>query len=86
VASGGRVCVGNFNTNGLKVNDDNDDNDNDNIGRALARNFCLPFLGSSWNRVGKIGVSGREHARARKRERTRISVVTRPEGKVMMRA
>ena len=38
--------------------------------------------GSSWNRVGKIGVSGREHARARKRERTRKSVVTRPEGKV----
>jgi hypothetical protein len=35
--------------------------------------------GSSWNRVGKIGVSGREHARARKRERTRKSVVTRPE-------
>jgi len=43
VAFGGRVCVGNFNANGLKVNDDNDDNDNDNIGRALARNFCLPF-------------------------------------------
>ena len=42
--------------------------------------------GSSWNRVGKIGVSGREHARARKRERTRKSVVTRPEVKVMMRA
>ena len=42
--------------------------------------------GSSWNRVDKIGVSGREHARARKRERTRKSVVTRPEGKVMMRA
>jgi hypothetical protein len=32
--------------------------------------------------VGKIGVSGREHARARKRERTRKRVVTRPEGKV----
>ena len=32
--------------------------------------------------MGKIGVSGREHARARKRERTRRSVVTRPEGKV----
>ena len=46
MASGGRVCVGNFNANGLKVNDDNDDNDNDNdnIGRALARNFYLPFL------------------------------------------
>jgi len=28
----------------LKVNDDNDDNDNDNIGRALARNFCLLFI------------------------------------------
>jgi hypothetical protein len=28
--------------------------------------------------VGKIGVSGREHARARKRERTRKRVVTRP--------
>ena len=42
-AFGGRVCVGNFNANGLKVNDDNDDNDNDNIGRALARNFCLLF-------------------------------------------
>lgn len=46
MASGGRVCVGNFNANGLKVNDDNDDNDNDNdnIGRALARNFYLPFF------------------------------------------
>jgi hypothetical protein len=43
VASGGRVCVGNFNANGLNVNDDNDDNDYDNIGRALAWNFCLPF-------------------------------------------
>ncbi len=32
--------------------------------------------------MGKIGVYGREHAR----ERTRNSVVTRPEGKVMMRA
>jgi hypothetical protein len=32
--------------------------------------------------VGKIGVSGWEHAR----ERTQKSVVTRPEGKVMMRA
>jgi hypothetical protein len=31
----------------------------------------LSKSGSSWNRVGKIGVSGREHARARKRERTR---------------
>ena len=38
-------------------------------------------LGFSWNRVGNIGVSGRERARARKRERTRKSVVTRPEGK-----
>jgi hypothetical protein len=27
----------------LKVNADNDDNDNDNIGRALAWNFCLFF-------------------------------------------
>ena len=36
--------------------------------------------------MDKIGVSGREHARARKRERTRKSVVTRPEVKVMMRA
>ncbi len=33
-ASGGRVCVGNFNADGLKVNADNDDNGN--IGRALA--------------------------------------------------
>jgi hypothetical protein len=39
----------------------------------------MPFLhitagiykeGSSWNRVGKIGVSGRAHARARKRGNT----------------
>jgi hypothetical protein len=43
VASGGRVVVGNFNANGLKVNVDNDDNDNDNVGGALARNFCLLF-------------------------------------------
>ena len=44
------------------------------------------FAGSSWNPFGKIGVSGREHARASKRERIRKSVVTRPEGNVMMRA
>jgi len=44
VAAGGRVEVGNFNANGLKVNADNDDNDNQNVGRALARNSCLPFF------------------------------------------
>ncbi len=32
--------------------------------------------------MNRIGVSGREHARARKRERTRICVVTPPAGKV----
>jgi hypothetical protein len=26
------------------------------------------YFGSSWNRVGRIGVSGREHARARERQ------------------
>jgi len=36
-ASGGRVCVGDFNAHGLRVNDVNDDYDNDYIGRALAR-------------------------------------------------
>ena len=36
--------------------------------------------------MGKIGVCGREHGRSRKRERTGKSVVTRSEGKVMMRA
>jgi len=35
------------------------------------------YNGSSWNREGRIGVSGREHARARERERTRRSVVIR---------
>jgi hypothetical protein len=42
--------------------------------------------GSSWNRVGRTGVSGREHAHAHERERTRTrtrrSVVTHSEGKV----
>ena len=42
MAFGGRVCVGIFNANGLKVNDDNDDNDNDNIGRALVKSESKP--------------------------------------------
>ncbi len=33
--------------------------------------MSLSFSGSSWNRVGRTGVSGREHARAHERERTR---------------
>jgi hypothetical protein len=36
-ASGGRVCVGFFLANGLKVNADNDASAFDLIGRALAR-------------------------------------------------
>ncbi len=36
-ASGGRVCVGGFNTNGLKVNGDRGDFVDNFIGRALAR-------------------------------------------------
>ncbi len=36
-ASGGRVCVGGFNADGLEVFDDYDDFDLDSIGRALAR-------------------------------------------------
>jgi hypothetical protein len=36
-ASGGRVCVGNFDALGLEVNDDGDVNGNGVIGRALAR-------------------------------------------------
>jgi len=36
-ASGGRVCVGNFNADGLKVHDDFVGSDDDCIGRALSR-------------------------------------------------
>jgi len=43
-ASGDRVYAGNFNANGLNVNDNNDDNRNDNLGRAVVRNFYLLFF------------------------------------------
>jgi hypothetical protein len=36
-ASGGRVCVGPFSANGLRVDDASDGSDYDRIGRALAR-------------------------------------------------
>jgi hypothetical protein len=36
-ASGGRVCVGGFDADGLEVDDDDDDDGLDFIGRALAR-------------------------------------------------
>ena len=36
-ASGGRVCVGNFHANGLRVSDGDGDGGRDGIGRALAR-------------------------------------------------
>jgi hypothetical protein len=38
-AVGGRVCLGNFNANGLNVNDDNDDDDNSNVGWSVARSL-----------------------------------------------
>jgi hypothetical protein len=34
-----RVSVGNFDSNGLNVNNNSDDNRNDNLGVASARNF-----------------------------------------------
>lgn len=40
-SSGNRVNVGNFNSDGLNVNNWDDDNRNDNLGLAAGRNFPL---------------------------------------------
>ena len=40
-SDGNRVYLGNFDTNGLNVNDNWNDYRNDNLGLASARNFFL---------------------------------------------
>ena len=40
-ASGNRVNIGNFDSDGLNVNNYNDDNRNNNIGVSLLRNFIF---------------------------------------------
>jgi len=43
-SNGNRVNVGNFDSNGLNVNNWTDDNCNDNVGVVASRNFFLYLL------------------------------------------